>query len=40
MWFWYDFFHQKNGGKRPFLTAISSVVFGMAWFEPVLPNGG
>jgi hypothetical protein len=29
MWFLYAPIVQKNGGKRPFLTAIFSVVFGM-----------
>jgi hypothetical protein len=39
MWFWYARNARKNGGKQPFLAAIYSVVFGMALFMRLSPNG-
>jgi hypothetical protein len=39
MWFRYAENEQKTGGKQPFLQPRPAVVFGMALFMRLWPNG-
>jgi len=39
MWFRYDEIEQKTGGKQPFLTTAGGMVFGMAAWLLLWPNG-